>query len=145
MTYLFDLLVYSRQTAMEHPILAVIAVCIFALFVLPPVALAAFLGAPVLIPVGFLLLVRQAVRHLCSIPTQASVQGSCDNIRCDVTPSQARRWLRSRSDSQDSRAETSIANVAEPEAIGQHDCLLLRESVSCVQQPHATLCSAVFC
>ena len=132
MTSLFDLLVYSRQTAMEHPILAVIAVCNFAVFVLPPVALAAFLGSPVLIPVGFLLLVWQAIRRLCLMTTQATVQASCDKVRCDMMPSQARRWLRSRIDSQDSRVETSIANVAEVEATGQHDFWLLHEAVSVI-------------
>ena len=59
MTLLFDLYVFARATAAEHPVIAAILILISAVLLLPPVALAAFLGSPVLLPVALLLLVRQ--------------------------------------------------------------------------------------
>lgn len=59
MTSFFDLYLYTKTAAYEHPLIAAVLLLISAAFLLPPVALAAFLSSPVLFPVALLLLVRQ--------------------------------------------------------------------------------------
>lgn len=50
----------ARAAAMEHPVLAVIALSVSLAIFLPPLALATFLTSPVLFPVAFFLLVQSA-------------------------------------------------------------------------------------
>ena len=59
---------------MQHPFLALIAVLVSTTFLLPPLAFAAFLGSPVLLPVALLLLVRHTFAatnvHLSHLTTE---------------------------------------------------------------------------
>lgn len=64
MTSFFDLCMYAKASANEHPFVALIAFLVAATVLLPPLAFAAFLGSPVLIPVALLLLVRSR----CCLP-----------------------------------------------------------------------------
>ena len=61
MTSFFDVCMYAKASAIEHPFLALIAVLVSTTFLLPPLAFAAFLGSPVLVPVALLLLVRHTL------------------------------------------------------------------------------------
>ena len=61
MTSFFDLYLYAKAGATEHPIIAAVLFLVSAVFLLPPVALAGFLASPVLLPVALLLLVRHFV------------------------------------------------------------------------------------
>lgn len=74
MTSFFDLCVYAKASALEHPFLALIAILVSATFLLPPLAFAAFLGSPVLVPVALLLLVRPTLAatavHLSHLSTE---------------------------------------------------------------------------
>ncbi len=60
MTSFFDLYLYTKTAAYEHPLIAAVLLLISAAFLLPPVALAAFVSSPVLFPVALLLLVRRS-------------------------------------------------------------------------------------
>lgn len=65
MTSFFDLYVYAKASAAEHPVLAVLFVLFSAAFLLPPLALASFLASPVLVPVTLLVVVRhRGHRHM---------------------------------------------------------------------------------
>ena len=74
MTSFFDLFVYAKASALEHPFLALIAILVYATFLLPPLAFAAFLSSPVLVPVALLLLVRPTLAatavHLAHLSTE---------------------------------------------------------------------------
>lgn len=59
MTSFFDLYLYAKAGATEHPIIAAVLFLVSAVFLLPPVALAGFLASPVLLPVALLLLVSR--------------------------------------------------------------------------------------
>lgn len=61
MASFFDLCMYAKASAIEHPFLALIAVLVSTIFLLPPLAFAAFLGSPILVPVALLLLVRHTL------------------------------------------------------------------------------------
>ena len=58
MTSFFELYLYAKSSAADHPVLALPIILIAAGFLLPPLAIAGFLGSPILIPVALLLLVR---------------------------------------------------------------------------------------
>ena len=73
MTSFFDLYLYAKAVATEHPIIAAVLCLVSAVFLLPPLALAGFLASPVLLPVALLLLVR----HFVLLYEQDGAASSC--------------------------------------------------------------------
>ena len=75
---------YAKASAIEHPFLALIAVLVSTTFLLPPLAFAAFLGSPVLVPVALLLLVRS---HGCpTSPDKGSIASCCKQVFLRAVP-----------------------------------------------------------
>ncbi|KAL0041777.1 hypothetical protein WJX79_004152 [Trebouxia sp. C0005] len=74
MTSFFDLYLYTKTAAYEHPLIAAVLLLISAAFLLPPVALAAFLSSPVLFPVALLLLARRLLHR--QPPGQQAIAGA---------------------------------------------------------------------
>ncbi|KAL0047395.1 hypothetical protein WJX82_002234 [Trebouxia sp. C0006] len=78
MTSFFDLYLYTKTAAHEHPLIAAVLLLISAAILLPPVALAAFLSSPVLFPVALLLLARRLLRR--QPPGQQAIAGASKEL-----------------------------------------------------------------